>query len=89
MNRGAFEAWMRREYGDISLDRTGTGEYREWFVWRTWQAWRVATNSALEEAAEVCERIGPAMAERYGPGAECITTSDECAEAIRALKEKK
>lgn len=47
-----------------------------------------ARAAALEEAAEVCERIGPAMAESYGPGAECITTSDECADAIRALKEK-
>lgn len=48
-----------------------------------------ARAAALEEAADVCERIGPVMAERYGPGAECITTADECADAIRALKEKK
>lgn len=53
-----------------------------------WGAWQAARADALEEAAEVCERIGPVMAESYGPGAECITTADECVDAIRALKEK-
>lgn len=79
MSREAFEVAMAALPPE---QRYGLGAQ---LAWPIWQAARAA---ALEEAAEVCERIGPAMAERYGPCAECITTSDECAAAIRALKEK-
>jgi len=37
-----------------------------------------------EACAQVCERLGPVLAERYGSGAECISTADECAAEIRA-----
>ena len=88
MSREAFESFMRSQHENISLDRIGTGEYREWFVWRTWQAWRVATNAALEEAAEVCEArkiITPEwqLDQHYNQAA------THCAAAIRALKEKR
>lgn len=77
MSREAFESFMRREHGNMSLDRTGTGEYLEWFVWRTWQAWRVATNSALEKTAEIADAH-----------ATCEGIAQRIAEEIRALKGK-
>jgi hypothetical protein len=36
-----------------------------------------------KECAKVCEETGKEMSLRYGDGAECLTTSNECAEAIR------
>ena len=37
-----------------------------------------------EACAKLCETTGEFMAQRYGDGAECITTGEECAENIRA-----
>jgi hypothetical protein len=36
-----------------------------------------------EACAKLCETTGEFMAARYGDGAECITTGEECAENIR------
>lgn len=89
MSREAFEAWIsENDEHPRACMKDPDGRYAFPSVRNTYFIWQAARAAALEEAAEVCERIGPAMAESYGPGAECITTSDECADAIRALKEK-
>ena len=58
-----------------------TGDYLQPYLQpylQAWQAWKAATDAALERAAEVCETFG----------ADPWAVSKECAEAIRALKEK-
>lgn len=86
MSREAFERIHCGGNARITR-RNEHGDYVSPAIQDAWAGWQAARAAALEEAAEVCERIGPVMAERYGPGAECITTADECADAIRALKE--
>jgi hypothetical protein len=48
-----------------------------------YQAFRKGVEFEREECAKLCESIGIEMTERYGDGAECLTTSAECAENIR------
>ncbi len=72
MNRQAFEAEARK-HGFI-LDRLDkSGVYVQLITEQAWIIWQAATSAALERAAEVCD-------ER--------SIAEECATAIRALKEQ-
>jgi hypothetical protein len=86
--REAFEEWYEVdcypcEHSNwFRLDSDGDYEFDEvQYAWRTWQA---ATDAALERAAEVCETILDELS--FANAYEC---SNECAAAIRALKESK
>ena len=48
---------------------------------------RAAALWALEEAAKVCEELWPEMHKYWGPG-QARAACEDCAAAIRALKEK-
>lgn len=85
MNRQAFEAFITAppfEMGISRFDDRGAwpGSYRSYDVDLAWQAYKAATNTALERAAEVCEKLGAATNGTY-------ERNQECAEAIRALKD--
>lgn len=41
----------------------------------------------IEECVRVCRLTGPEMEQVYGHSAECVSTADECARRILALKE--
>ena len=53
----------------------------DWAIDLAWQSWQAATDAALERAAKVCEKLGTATNGIY-------ERNQECAEAIRALKDK-
>ena len=84
--REAFEDWYEVdcypcEHSNwFRLDSDGDYEFDEvQYAWRTWQA---ATAAALERAAGVCETILDEIS--FANAYEC---ANECAEAIRALKD--
>jgi len=82
MNRQAFEAEARK-HGFI-LDRLDkSGVYVQLITEQAWSMWQAATAAALERAAEVCETILDELS--FANAYEC---ANECAEAIRALKEE-
>lgn len=72
MSRKAFEEWVRTPPPENWWDVSESGRIR-----MTWQA---ATAAALERAAKVCEKLGTATNGIY-------ERNQECAEAIRALKD--
>ena len=86
MSRQAFEAFITAppfEMGISRFDDRGAwpGGYTELEVDLAWQAWQAATDAALERAAEVCEKLGAATNGTY-------ERNQECADAIRALKDE-
>ena len=85
MNRQAFEAFVTTppfEMGISRFDDRGAwpGSYKSYETDLAWQSWQAATAAALERAAEVCEKLGAATNGTY-------ERNQECAEAIRALKD--
>ena len=86
--REAFEEWYEVdcypcEHSNwFRLDSDGDYEFDE--VQSAWRTWQAATDAALERAAEVCETILDELS--FANAYEC---SNECAAAIRALKESK
>ncbi len=85
MSRQAFEAFVTTPPFDLGIGRfddrgAWPGSYRSYDVDLAWQAYKAATNAALERAAEVCEKLGAATNGTY-------ERNQECAEAIRALKD--
>ena len=75
--RQAFEKWVSRTYAkntDYKVLSLTSG---------AWSTWKAATAAALERAAEVCETILDEIS--FANAYEC---ANECAEAIRALKEQ-
>ena len=86
--REAFEAFISAPPFEMPTERfddrcAWPGSYTELEVDLAWQAWKAATDSALEMAAEVCETILDELS--FANAYEC---SNECADAIRALKEQ-
>lgn len=45
---------------------------------------RAAVEAERDACAGVAKHVSEAMAQRYGDGAECITTGEEISDAIRA-----
>jgi len=89
MTRQAFEAFITAppfEMGISRFDDRGAwpGSYLSYDVDLAWAAWKEATAAALELAAEVCETILDELS--FANAYEC---ANECAEAIRALKDEK
>ena len=84
--RESFEEWYEVdcypcEHSNwFRLDSDGDYEFEE--VQSAWRTWQAATAAALERAAEVCETILDELS--FANAYEC---SNECAEAIRALKD--
>jgi hypothetical protein len=87
MTREAFEALISAPPFEMPIERfddrcAWPGGYTELEVDLAWQAWQAATNTALERAADVCETILDELS--FANAYEC---SNECAAAIRALKD--
>ena len=86
--REAFEAHIRKKFPtakeELLFSRSSIGRYRSIATEDAWLAWQAATEAALERAAEVCETILDELS--FANAYEC---SNECADAIRALKESK
>ncbi len=79
--REAFETEARK-HGFI-LDRLDkSGVYVQLITEQAWSIWQAATAAALERAAGVCQQISALQLRE-----ECTRTADECADAIRALKD--
>lgn len=82
MSRKAFESEAIK-HGFI-LDRLDkSGVYVQLITEQAWSIWQAATAAALERAAEVCETILDELS--FANAYEC---ANECAEAIRALKDE-
>ena len=104
MTRQAFEAFITAppfEMGISRFDDRGAwpGSYKSYETDLVWQSWQAATAAALERAAEVCDGINADYTARYvAAGATMPNNLDfldgasdgaeECAEAIRALKDE-
>ena len=65
--REAFEAWAKKAYTTPKLIRRGEFDYIDVQTAIAFDAWHAAT----EQAARVCERLGP------------DSTNAECADAVR------
>lgn len=100
MSRQAFEAWVRTVDKSLSLHKVPDGGYKYTRTKSAWSAYKAATDAALERAAEVCDGINADYTARYvAAGAKMPNNLDfldgasdgaeECAEAIRALKDEK
>ena len=80
-DREEFEAWVSES--GWNLERNAEGNYCTSTTDAAWGGWQAASAAALERAAEVCETILDELS--FANAYEC---SNECAAAIRALKEK-
>jgi len=85
MSRQAFEEWVGKglHLEQIPTGAPFAGDYRSIVMQTRWDAWQAATAAALERAAEVCETILDELS--FANAYEC---ANECAEAIRALKDE-
>ena len=81
-DREEFEAWVSES--GWNLERNAEGNYCTSTTDAAWGGWQAASAAALERAAEVCETILDELS--FANAYEC---SNECAAAIRALKESK
>ena len=81
-DREEFEAWVSES--GWNLERNAEGNYCTSTTDAAWGGWQAASAAALERAAEVCETILDELS--FANAYEC---SNECAAAIRALKEQK
>ena len=99
MSRQAFENWMTDEGKWPTAIEMANGNYKLSTASQSWKVWLAATATALERAAEACDGINADYTARYvaseakgPPNLDYLDgASDgakECAEAIRALKEK-
>ena len=85
MSRQAFEEWVGKglHLEQIPTGAPFAGDYRSIVMQTRWDAWQAATAAALERAAEVCETILDELS--FANAYEC---ANECADAIRALKDE-